>query len=54
MDDTYAQDAQPTERLRVERRNNGRDELVVRLDWSTGVIAAAAFAVGVLVGVVLD
>lgn len=45
----------PAERANAEpQRTQGRDELVVRLDWSTLIVAAAAFALGVLVGVVLD
>lgn len=41
--------------MRVERdRREGRDEIVLRFDWSTLVVAAAAFALGVVVGFVLD
>ena len=43
------------DRATLERRTReGRDELVVRLDWGMFVVAAAAFALGVLVGFVLD
>lgn len=46
---------QAGDRATVERRTReGRDELVVRLDWGMLVVAAASFALGVLVGVVLD
>jgi len=54
MSETYAQGAQPTEGVRMEHREDGRDELVVRLNWNTCIVAAAAFAIGVLVGFVLD
>lgn len=43
------------DRASDERRAaHSRDELVVRLDWGTLIVAAASFALGVLVGVVLD
>lgn len=55
MNPTDTATPQPTEHVRIEQqRRDGRDELVVRLDWGTLVVAAASFALGVLVGVVLD
>ncbi len=55
MNTTDTATPQADDRATVERRTReGRDELVVRLDWGTLVIAAASFALGVLVGFVLD
>lgn len=55
MNTTDTARPQPAERVSVEQqRRDGRDELVVRLDWGTLVVAAASFALGVLVGVMLD
>lgn len=36
------------------RTRDGRDEFVFRLDRSTPIVAAIAFAVGVIVGFALD
>jgi hypothetical protein len=57
MSETYVQDpqAQPAQdNARVERPESNRDEIVFRVNRSTGVVAAAAFAVGVVVGFILD
>ncbi|WP_171946514.1 hypothetical protein [Hyphomicrobium sp. CS1GBMeth3] len=54
MNDTYAPHAQPINSTREEPRAARRDEYVLRFDRSTPLVAAAAFAVGVLVGFVLD
>ena len=55
MNTTDTAAPQADDRATVERRSrDGRDELVVRLDWGTLVVAAATFALGVLVGFALD
>ncbi|AHB50467.1 hypothetical protein W911_17420 [Hyphomicrobium nitrativorans NL23] len=55
MNTTDTATPQADDRTTVERRSReGRDELVVRLDWGTLVVAAATFALGVLVGFALD
>lgn len=38
----------------ARRTRDGRDEFVFRLDRSTPILAAIAFAVGVVVGFALD
>lgn len=46
---------EPDQRPAFERRSqDGRDEYVFRLDRSTPIVAAIAFAIGVLVGFALD
>lgn len=55
MNTTDATSPQADDRATVERRTReGRDELVVRLDWGMLVVAASSFVLGVLVGFVLD
>ena len=59
MNDTYAHDlypqsTQPAEAVREEPRLTRRDDYVLRFDRSTPIVAAAAVAVGVLVGFALD
>ena len=55
MNTTDAAAPQADDRATVERRTReGRDELVVRLDWGMLVVASSSFALGVLVGFVLD
>lgn len=43
-----------TEPSYERRTREGRDEFVFRLDRSTPIVAAIAFAVGVVVGFALD
>lgn len=54
MNDTYADSAQPAETVREAPRADKHDAFVPRVDRNTSIVAAAAFAVGVLVGFVLD
>ena len=55
MSETFMPAAQPNEDARAEnKREAGQQEFVLRINQSTAIVALAAFAIGVLVGFVLD
>jgi hypothetical protein len=54
MSESTLIDAQPDARHEAQGQTSRRDELVLRLNSAAWIVAAFAFAIGVLVGLAID